>query len=162
MRRACYVHPLLGRPVDNFIPPHHTPTRFVAEGVVHKFDIFAAITAVVNLVVLVGLARVVVDAVLFNIPYYGAILTTKREERTNARMAFAELGMHAAPCVSQFQKIDSDNTGTLSLEDISRLFGGIKTSTKGTEITPKKAMEIAKTIMECKRDKTSDGLTFNE
>ena len=77
------------------------------------------------MVVLVGLARAVTDLVIFNLGNYGAVLTTKREERANAASAFSELGMHAATCVGQFQKLDVDNTGILTVDDISRTFGGI-------------------------------------
>ena len=42
-----------------------------------------------------------IDAIVFNIPFYGSVLSTKREERTNAVSAFAELGMHAATRVSR-------------------------------------------------------------
>ena len=87
----------------------------------YKFDADVLLTTLVRSVVLLGLVTLITDSLVFNLPGgVGKVLSTKRSERANVQSAFAELGMKAAAAVSQFQKLDSDNTGAIGPEDLVR------------------------------------------
>ena len=123
--------------------PQDIRIYFISTGYAYTFDTMKLITTIVDLVILAGLAKTIMDFIVFYCLPNGVslVLRNKRAENTSRRQAFREMGMQAAMAVEQFNSLDVDNDQTLTLAELARVFGGVK------EVDRDRAMMIAKTIM---------------
>ena len=83
---------------------------------------------IVNMVVLVSIAKTIMDFIVFNMLPNGVskVLRNKRNERVTRAAAFAQLGMRSAISVSQFRALDEGEKGYLDMADLTRVFGLIE------------------------------------
>ena len=123
--------------------PQDIRIYFISTGYAYTFDTMKLITTIVDLVILAGLAKTIMDFIVFYCLPNGVslVLRNKRAENTSRRQAFREMGMQAAMAVEQFNSLDVDKDQTLTLAELARVFGGVK------EVDRDRAMMIAKTIM---------------
>ena len=83
---------------------------------------------VVNMVVLMSIAKVIMDIIVFRLLPNGVskVLRNKRSESVTRAAAFAQLGMRAAISVSQFRALDEGDKGYLDMADLTRVYGAVK------------------------------------
>jgi len=136
--------------------PQDIEIRFVSRGYAYAFEPLHALQAFVDLVVLVGVAKTIMDIIVFNLLPNGIslVLKNKRSESTTRARAFAELGMKAALSVNQFSRLDSDGRGVLNLTDLTQVFGTVE------HVDRSQALQIARTIL--KQKGGTDGIHFEE
>jgi len=136
--------------------PQDIEIRFVSRGYAYAFEPLHALQAFVDLVVLVGVAKTIMDIIVFNMLPNGIslVLKNKRSESTTRARAFAELGLKAAISVNQFNRIDSDGRGVLNLTELTKVFGTVE------HVDRSQALQIAKTIL--KQKGGTDGIHFQE
>jgi len=105
----------------------------------------------------VGVAKTIMDLIVFNMLPNGVslVLKNKRSESTTRRLAFAELGMKAAISVNQFNRLDAEGQGVLTLTDLTKVFGTVE------HVDRSQALQIAKTILKDKKG-GDDGIHFEE
>ena len=132
--------------------PQDIEINFVARGYAYALNWVHLVETLIALVVLVGIATSIMDAIVFYIiPGVSTVLRNKRDELTSRESAFRELGMRAALSVKQFHQINDGTPGDLNLIDLVKVFGEVE------GVSRQRSMEIAKTILQ--KNKT---LSFNE
>ena len=124
----------------------------------YAFDTIVLINSLISLFVLMGIAGTVMDAIVFYMLPNGvsAVLQNKRAEKVTRRTAFRQMGMQAAILVKQFRALDTDGEGTLSMAELTKIFGELPA------ITAEQAVQIAKTILTSANGKVDKGLDFKE
>ena len=140
--------------------PQDVKIKFVARGFVYAFDPATLIQTFIVLAVTLGVARTIMDFILFRlIPAFlpgMIILANKREERITRRSVFMEVGMEAAVGARQFKNLDDDEDGKLSLTDLTKVFGALP------EVDKNRALMISKTILGHRKAKSGSGVDFND
>jgi len=144
--------------------PQNVNVNFKDVGYAVALDANYLLTVFVKIIVLVGVAKTVMDFIVFNMLPNGVstVLKNKREEVTNRQRAFAELGLKAAITVGQFNRLDDNNNGRLKLADLTKVFGSLE------HVGPTEAMQIAKTVMKKAKaysdgsDDGKDGIDFGQ
>jgi LSD1 subclass zinc finger protein len=136
--------------------PQDLKINFVYNGYAYAFDNFKIITTIIDVIVLLSIAKTIMDFIVFYCLPNGVslVLRNKRSEITTRQRAFMELGMISAVSVSQFAALDSDKDGTLNLAEIAKVFGSVQ------DVNRDQAMMIAKTILDVKGNQ--DGVGFEE
>ena len=143
--------------------PQNINVNFQDIGYAVALDINYLISVAVNIIVLVGVWKAIMDFVVFNLQPNGVstVLKNKREEVTNRQRAFAELGLKAAIQVGQFNRLDDNNNGRVKLADLTAVFGKLE------HVDRSKAMQIAKTVMKSAKSyggagDATEGLNFGQ
>ena len=138
--------------------PQDVRIKFVSRGKVYAFDTIVLINSLISLFVLMGIAGTVMDAIVFYMLPNGvsAVLQNKRAEKVTRRTAFRQMGMQAAILVKQFRALDTDGEGTLSMAELTKIFGELPA------ISAEQAVQIAKTILTSANGKVDKGLDFKE
>jgi len=143
--------------------PQNINVNFQDIGYAVALDINYLISVAVNIIVLVGVWKAIMDFVVFNLQPNGVstVLKNKREEVTNRQRAFAELGLKAAISVGQFNRLDDNNNGRVKLADLTAVFGKLE------HVDRSKAMQIAKTVMKSAKSyggtgDVTEGLNFGQ
>jgi len=104
--------------------PQDIVIHFVPQGIVHRYDLMAVITAVISVVVLLTVIDTIIGVFVFYMLPDGTamVLRNKRDELTDRTTAFAELGVKAAVAVNQFRDLDRRKTGSLEKNDFQEIF----------------------------------------
>ena len=175
---AQYFHRVIkypqnsARPLPQHPPASRTHTRrahilrhtaicavnidFVDRGYAYALDANYLLTVFVKIIVLVGVAKTIMDAIVFYMLPNGVsiVLRNKRSELINRQRAFAELGMKAAISVANFNDLDVNGNGQVKLSDLVRVFGTLE------HVNRAQAMQIAKTVIKQAGEHADEGINF--